>query len=69
MRSSVRENLHCHRPCAAAGTEEAVGAHNQAVRALAHLMHSHLVEFLRDHLRRPELQARASPGCKNSCQC
>ena len=27
----------------------------------AHLMHSHLVDFLRDYLRRPELQVRSPP--------
>ena len=49
--------------CTAAGTEEAAAAHTQAVRSLAHLMHSHLVEFLRDHLRRPELQVRRVWWC------
>lgn len=38
-----------------AGKDEA-GTPSGAQRNHAHLMHSHLVEFLRDYLRRPELQ-------------
>ncbi len=40
------------------GKEDA-GMPSDAQRNHAHLMHSHLVDFLRDYLRRPELQVRS----------